>query len=79
MCMVLFAWATNQQFFKDMTDTDFRKKLMEDRDKLITDDILPFGFIEDGMPDENVVEINNDEIIDYWFGSDSPNKEDALW
>ena len=31
MCLVLFAWATNQTFFKDLTDTDFRKKLLEDR------------------------------------------------
>ena len=59
MCLVLFAWATNQTFFKDLTDTDFRKKLLEDREKLITDDILPFGFVDDGSEFESENRINN--------------------
>ena len=48
MCIVLFAWATNQTFFKDLTNTDFRQKLLEDRERMINDDVLPFGFIDDG-------------------------------
>jgi hypothetical protein len=72
MCVVLFAWATNQEFFKDLTDTDFRKKLMEDRERLISDDVLPFGFIDDGSDIEEI--INNQGNFDFWNGSDSTNK-----
>ena len=71
MCVVLFAWATNQSFFKDLTDTDFRKKLMEDRDKMISDDVLPFGFIDDGRDVEEIINKGNSE---FWNGFDITNK-----
>ena len=73
MCLVLFAWATNQTFFKDLTDTDFRKKLLEDREKLITDDILPFGFVDDGSEFESENTINNYDDNGLWY-SDNENK-----
>ena len=73
MCLVLFAWATNQTFFKDLTDTDFRKKLLEDREKLITDDILPFGFVDDGSEFESENGINNYDDNGSWY-SDIENK-----
>ena len=71
MCIVLFAWATNQEFFKDLTDTDFRKKLMEDRDRMISDDVLPFGFIDDGSDIEEIINKGNPE---FWNGFDVSNK-----
>ena len=71
MCIVLFAWATNQEFFKDLTDTDFRKKLMEDRDKMINDDVLPFGFIDDGSDIEEIINKGSQE---FWNGADFSNK-----
>ena len=73
MCLVLFAWATNQTFFKDLTDTDFRKKLLEDREKLLIDDILPFGFIDDGSEFESENIINNSNSDDFLY-SDVDNK-----
>jgi hypothetical protein len=72
MCVVLFAWATNQPFFKDLTDTDFRKKLMEDRERLISDDVLPFGFIDDGSDFEET--INNQNSTDFWNDMVTSNK-----
>lgn len=72
MCVVLFAWATNQPFFKDLTDTDFRKKLMEDRERLISDDVLPFGFIDDGSDFEET--INNQNSTNFWDDMDTSNK-----
>tara|TARA_Y100001938_G_scaffold80326_1_gene110836 strand:- start:2807 stop:4453 length:1647 start_codon:yes stop_codon:yes gene_type:complete len=73
MCLVLFTWATSQTFFKDLTDTDFRKKLLEDREKLITDDILPFGFYDDGSDFESDNIINNSYDDDF-LHSDTTNK-----
>ena len=71
MCIVLFSWATNQEFFKDLTDTDFRKKLMEDRDRMINDDVLPFGFIDDGSDIEEIINKGSQE---FWNGADFSNK-----
>jgi hypothetical protein len=73
MCVVLFAWATNQTFFKDLTDTDFRKKLLEDREKLISDDVLPFGFIDDGSDFQNENIINNSNELSF-LNKDTNNK-----
>jgi len=73
MCVVLFAWATNQTFFKDLTDTDFRKKLLEDREKLILDDVLPFGFIDDGSDFQNENIINNSNELSF-LNNDINNK-----
>lgn len=73
MCVVLFAWATNQTFFKDLTDTDFRKKLLEDREKLISDDVLPFGFIDDGSDFQNENIINNSNELSF-LNNDINNK-----
>lgn len=75
MCLVLFAWSTNQEFFKEITDTNFRKRLLDNRDQMLSDDVLPFGFIDDGGEVENI--INNSNMTsqsDFWNGLDSSNK-----
>jgi hypothetical protein len=63
MCLVLFAWLSNQEYFKELTDIDIRKNLFNKNEQAIEDDVLPFGFINDGTAG-SVVE--NDE-----FGGDS--------
>ena len=53
MCLVLFAWLTRQEYFKNLTDMDIRKDIYEDEMKRIEEDILPFGFsttIDDQEP-----------------------------
>lgn len=59
MCMVLFAWLINQSYFKDLSNSDIRQRLLEGME----DNFTPFGFIEDGRDDENRVmtdqEFNN--------------------
>ena len=49
MCLVFFAWLTNQQYFKEMTDDDIRHRLFESQQKVIEQDMAPFGFIDDGI------------------------------
>jgi hypothetical protein len=49
MCLVLFAWLVKQEYFKEMTNTDFRKQFQEDNEKLIEEDLMPFGFVENGV------------------------------
>jgi hypothetical protein len=48
MCLVIYAWAVAQDYFKEMTDQNVRQELYEE-DKLgIEQDMSPFGFIVDG-------------------------------
>lgn len=79
MCVVLFAWATNQTFFKELTETDFRKKLLEDREKMIVDDVLPFGFIDDGGNPEVETTINTPVGGGFWNSFDNDNKWQGDW
>ena len=60
MCLEIYAWLVCQDYFKEMTDTDIRKKLYEDQKNQIEQDMAPFGFIVDGMEDESFVDSNGD-------------------
>ena len=66
MCLVLFAWLTNQQFFKELTDYDIRRRLYQSQQKMIEEDMAPFGFMDDGVNyiDQNMPFV--DEDGDYW-------------
>jgi hypothetical protein len=48
MTLVMFGYFAQTQFFSDMTDIDLKQMLFEDRMKQIEDDIVPFGFVDDG-------------------------------
>ena len=48
MTLVMFAWLTSQDYWKDLMNTDIRKELFEDKMKQIEDEMLPFGFIDNG-------------------------------
>jgi len=41
MCLVLFAWTTNQTFFADLTNTNIKQKLYEEQLKQIEEESLP--------------------------------------
>ena len=59
--LVLFAWLTTQQYFKDYTDTDIRQRLFEDTIRKIEEAILPFGFISDGLePEDDGLDVFDD-------------------
>lgn len=48
MNLVLFSWMTEQAYFKDMTDINTLKLLREKTEEQIEEEMLPFGFIDDG-------------------------------
>ena len=52
MCLVFFAWLTNQSYFKELTDIDIRKNLYELNQQAIEDQLVPFGIIDDGNVDD---------------------------
>ena len=54
MCCVLFAWATDQTYFKELTDSDIRQQMYKDQQHQIEQDMAPFGFVVNGLEEENV-------------------------
>ena len=53
MGLVLFAWLSDQQFFKEMTDINTLRTLRRKNEEEIMDELLPFGIIDDGMSDDD--------------------------
>ncbi|CAR63310.1 DNA terminase packaging enzyme large subunit [Synechococcus phage S-RSM4] len=56
MCMVLFAWLVMQEYFKEMTDQDIRRRIYEEQRNQIEQDMAPFGFIDDGLGDDTFID-----------------------
>jgi len=57
MCCVLFAWMTNQIYFKELTNLDIRERMFMEQQDQLEQDMAPFGFIVDGLEDSNVGEV----------------------
>ena len=56
MTLVIFGWLVQQRYFKEMTNTDIRKKMWEEQMETLEQDMLPFGIIDDGMELESFVD-----------------------
>jgi len=63
MCLVIYAWLVAQDYFKELTDQDIRKRLYEEQKNQIEQDMAPFGFIEDGLGNTSFVDSEGDR----WF------------
>ena len=48
MCLVFFAWLSQQDYFKELTDIDIRKNLYKLNEQALEDELVPFGFIDNG-------------------------------
>jgi len=53
-CLFMFAWATDQTYFKELTDMDIRKTMMAEQQDMLEQDMAPFGFVINGLEDENI-------------------------
>jgi len=64
MCLVLFAWMSDQQYFKDYTNINTLMTLRDKTEDEIEQELSPFGFIEDGreefIDDEDEMFISSD-------------------
>ena len=56
-CMFIFSWMTDQSYFKELTDSDIRMTMMAEQQDALEQDMAPFGFIVDGLEDENIGEM----------------------
>jgi len=50
-CLFMFAWATDQTYFKELTDMDIRQTMMAEQQDMLEQDMAPFGFIDNGVDD----------------------------
>ena len=76
MCLVIYAWLVAQDYFKELTDQDVRKRLYEEQKNQIEQDMAPFGFIDDGLGDDTFVDAEGDR----WNkASDEYGERSYMW
>jgi len=75
MCLVIFSWLVAQDYFKEMTDNDIRKRIYEEQKNQIEQDMAPFGFIADGIND---MESFTDKDGDRWY-ADEYGDRSYMW
>ena len=56
MNLVMFGYFVTTQFFSDMTDINLKQMMFEQKMKEIEDDMVPFGFIDDGSDAIDLIE-----------------------
>ena len=54
MSLVLFGWLARQPYFRDLTNSDVRLRMIQENMKEQFDDLLPPGFMDDGRTEEPV-------------------------
>jgi hypothetical protein len=52
-CMFIFAWTTDQQYFKELTDHNIRQQMYMEQQNQLEQDMAPFGFVINGLEEEN--------------------------
>jgi hypothetical protein len=75
MCLVIYAWIVAQDYFKELTDQDVRKRLYEEQRNQIEQDMSPFGFVIDGVNEESSFV---DSSGDRWF-TDEYGDRSYMW
>ena len=78
MCLVIYAWLVAQDYFKELTDQDVRKRLYEEQKNQIEQDMAPFGFIDDGFSEGSFVDSDGDRWFTDEYG-DSGGGFDYMW
>ena len=75
MCLVIYAWLVAQDYFKELTDQDIRKRLYEEQKNQIEQDMAPFGFLDDGLGSESFTDSEGDR----WFQADEYGDRSYMW
>jgi hypothetical protein len=76
MCLVIYAWLVAQDYFKELTDQDVRKRLYEEQKNQIEQDMAPFGFLSDGL--DALMNGEVDTEGDVWF-TDEYGDKSYMW
>ena len=71
MCLVIYAWLVAQDYFKELTDQDVRKRIYEEQKNQIEQDMAPFGFLNDGLDTNSFVDADGDR----WYSASNQYDE----
>ena len=75
MCLVIFAWLVQQDYFKEMSDNDIRKRIYDEQKNQIEQDMAPFGFVQTGLEEgESFTDSNGDT----WY-TDEYGDRSYMW
>jgi hypothetical protein len=74
--LVMFAWLTTQEYFKDLVNLDVRKRVFEEKIKKLEEDMVPFGFMDIGTDemDEAVKALSSEPNM-----APKPSKRNRSW
>ena len=75
MCLVIYAWLVQMDYFKELTDQDVRKRLYEEQKNQIEQDMAPFGFMDDGLGSDSFTDNEGDR----WFSADEYGDKSYMW
>jgi hypothetical protein len=62
MCLVMFSWMVSQNYFKDVSNTDVRRQILEENQREMEENLSPFGIYDDGMPEDVKVVVTPEEF-----------------
>jgi hypothetical protein len=68
MCLVMFAWVSTQQYFKEIVNHDIRKQIQLEKMNQIEEDVLPAPIMDDGL--QHDFEITGGDIWEVANGGD---------
>jgi len=72
MCLVMYSWLILQDYFKELTDQDIRKRIYDEQKNQVEQDMSPFGFIVDGVSEESTF-VDSDG--DRWYTDEYGDKQ----
>jgi len=75
MCLVIYAWLVQCDYFKELTDQDVRKRLYDEQKNQIEQDMAPFGFMDDGLDSSTITDADGDK----WFAADEYGDRSYMW
>lgn len=62
MGLVLFSWLSAQTYFRDSTNMDIRKLLVQEQETWNEENLMPVGIVDDGLKEEVTVDSQNNDI-----------------
>jgi hypothetical protein len=69
MSLVIFGWLADQQFFKDAVGKNMRQNIAAEMNRIMDEDFVPFGLIDDGIthtPETAISQVGKSDEFDYY-------------
>jgi len=63
MCLVLFSWLSDQNYFRNIVDINTLMKLRDKSEDELLEELTPFGFMDDGLDELVTIDVNGDRWL----------------